>query len=50
MTFAVKVSGGTNAGCRKVVTLGVAKCMCGGFISRQRAESGATVCLRCEHT
>lgn len=44
----IRVEGGTGAGSKRKPIPGVAKCPCGGFIAKIRADAGATLCVRCE--
>lgn len=46
--FGVRVNGGTGAGAKRRPAADVARCECGGFIAKIRADAGATLCVRCE--
>jgi hypothetical protein len=48
MTFGINVQGGTGAGSKRTKNPDVLRCQCGGFLSKTRADQGATHCLRCE--
>lgn len=46
--FRGNVKGGTGAASRMRAAKDIAKCECGSFIAKLRADAGATLCVRCE--